>query len=446
MRRPEDDPYEILGLEQGATWEEIKEAYRRELRKYHPDHNPGDQASGWITKRIIEAYEYLHGTHGHAGERMPPERDPSEENDRGHRDRQAGEQQERVRTQLAQDDTRAMRGVTSERRTPWGLLVPALGGLILVTLLASEGTRDRPDEAIPDSTLSDWRARLRADLDAGVFESTPQTITEERTEAAATQPPNTNTVDAVSSTANRVFTPTNTTPPRPLASSEFFSRGSHEDDVLRIQGTPTEIHRYAALGYEDWYYGLNEVTISTATRRVTEWTNSNGALKVRLPPGANVTGSEFFSRGSHEDDVLRIQGTPTEIHRYAALGYEDWYYGLNEVTISTATRRVTQWSNSSGTLKVRLPPGANVTGSEFFSRDSHEDDVLRIQGTPTEIRRYAALGYELWYYGLNEVTISTATRRVTGWSNSSGTLKVRMSPGGNKDSSNEASATLGRSS
>lgn len=295
MRRPEDDPYEILGLEPGATWEEIKEAYRRELRKYHPDHNPGDQASGWITKRIIEAYEYLHGTHGHAGERMPPERDPSEENDRGHRDRQAGEQQERVRTQLAQDDTRAMRGVTSERRTPWGLLVTALGGLILVALLASEGTHDRPDEAIPDSTLSDWRARLRADLDAGVFESTPQTIAEERTAAAAAQPPNTNTVDAVSSTANRVSTPTNTTPPRPLASSEFFSRGSHEDDVLRIQGTPTKIQGYSVLGHEDWYYGRNTVTISTTTRRVTEWSNSNGTLKVRMSPGGNKDNSDEAS-------------------------------------------------------------------------------------------------------------------------------------------------------
>ena len=296
MRRPEDDPYEILGLEPGATWEEIKEAYRRELRKYHPDHNPGDQASGWITKRIIEAYEYLHGTHGHAGERMPPERDPSEENDRGHRDGQAGEQQERVRTQLAQDDTRAMRGVTSEQRTPWGLLVTALGGLILVALLvASEGNHDRPGEAIPDSTLSDWRARLRADLDAGVFESTPQTVADERNEAAKAQPPHTNTVDAVSSAANRVSKPTDTARPRPLASSEVFSRGSHEDDVLRIQGTPTEIQRYAALGYEHWYYGLAKVTISKATRRVTEWSNSSGKLKVRMVPGGNKDNSDEAS-------------------------------------------------------------------------------------------------------------------------------------------------------
>ena len=406
MRRPEDDPYEILGVERGATWEEIKEAYRRQQQKYHPDLNPGDKASGWITRRVIEAYEHLraiHGTHGHPEERMPPERDPSGENDRGHRDRQAGEQQEqearketdsvasqqeiwekifreerkrsvelqamlrrereeallRARTQLAQDDTRATRGVTSERRTPWGLLVTALGGLILVALLASEGTNDRPDEAIPDSTLSDWRARLRADLDADVFESTPQTITEERTEAAAPQPPNTNTVDAVSSTANRVSTPTNTTPPRPLASSDFFSRGSHEDDVARIQGTPTEIRTYSYREEEVWRYGLSSVTFSTRTRRVIEWSNPTGALRVRMMPGEHGTEADFFSQGSHQDDVARIQGTPTEIRTYSYRGEEVWRYGLSSVTFSTRTRRVIEWSNPTGMLRVRIRPNSD---------------------------------------------------------------------------------------
>ena len=283
--------------------------------------------------------------------------------------------------------------------------------------------------------------RLRALLDSGTSESASQSVRNKGLETAPAQPPKANTARPV---GNPALPPAATT--RPLTEVEFFTRGSHEEDLLRIQGTPTKIQAYSAFGYEDWYYGLNKVTISTATRRVTEWSNSNGQLKVRLTPGANVTGSEFFSRGSHEDDVLRIQGTPTKIQRYSAFGYEDWYYGLNKVTISTATRRVTEWSSSNGQLKVRLTPGANVTGSEFFSRGSHEDDVLRIQGTPTKIQRYSAFGYEDWYYGLNKVTISTATRRVTEWSNSNGQLKVRMIPGANRDDSNEESGMSGGSS
>ena len=33
------DPYEVLGLKRGASEEEVKKAYRRLSRKYHPDAN-----------------------------------------------------------------------------------------------------------------------------------------------------------------------------------------------------------------------------------------------------------------------------------------------------------------------------------------------------------------------------------------------------------------------
>ena len=48
--------------------------------------------------------------------------------------------------------------------------------------------------------------------------------------------------------------------------------------------------------------------------------------------------------------MLRIQGTPTGIDRYPALGHETWKYGCGTVTISTGSRRVTEWSNPVGNL------------------------------------------------------------------------------------------------
>ena len=217
-------------------------------------------------------------------------------------------------------------------------------------------------------------------------------------------------------------------------STAYFTLGSHEDDVLRIQGTPTSIDRYPASGHETWRYGRSTVTISTRSRQVTEWANRGGNLKVRLPPGTNVTSAEYFTRGSHEDDVLRIQGTPTSIDRYPASGHETWRYGRSTVTISTRSRQVTEWANRGGNLKVRLPPGANATSAEHFTRGSHEDDVLRIQGTPTSIDRYPASGHETWRYGRSTVTISTRSRQVTEWANRGGNLKVRLPPGANATS------------
>jgi len=53
------DFYVILGLEHGATESDIKRAYRRLARRYHPDINPGDRMAELRFRQILEAYETL---------------------------------------------------------------------------------------------------------------------------------------------------------------------------------------------------------------------------------------------------------------------------------------------------------------------------------------------------------------------------------------------------
>ena len=54
-----DDPYKVLGVDRNASDEEIKKAYRRLAKQYHPDANPGDQEAARKMQQINAAYEQI---------------------------------------------------------------------------------------------------------------------------------------------------------------------------------------------------------------------------------------------------------------------------------------------------------------------------------------------------------------------------------------------------
>ena len=69
------DYYEVLGVDKGASAEDIKKAYRKMAIKYHPDKNPGDKEAEEKFKEAAEAYSVLsdadkkarYDQFGHAG-------------------------------------------------------------------------------------------------------------------------------------------------------------------------------------------------------------------------------------------------------------------------------------------------------------------------------------------------------------------------------------------
>ena len=59
MAENKRDYYEVLGVSKGASEDEIKKAYKRLARKYHPDMNPGDKEAEEKFKEVNEANEVL---------------------------------------------------------------------------------------------------------------------------------------------------------------------------------------------------------------------------------------------------------------------------------------------------------------------------------------------------------------------------------------------------
>src|SRR6187399_2732656 len=53
------DYYEVLGLARGASEDEVRKAYRKLARKYHPDLNPGDKVAEERFHSLQEAYDIL---------------------------------------------------------------------------------------------------------------------------------------------------------------------------------------------------------------------------------------------------------------------------------------------------------------------------------------------------------------------------------------------------
>ena len=75
MAEQKRDYYEVLGLSKGASDDEIKKAYRKLAKQYHPDMNPGDKTAEAKFKEVNEAYSVLsdkdkrakYDQFGHAG-------------------------------------------------------------------------------------------------------------------------------------------------------------------------------------------------------------------------------------------------------------------------------------------------------------------------------------------------------------------------------------------
>ena len=67
-----ENPYQVLGVSPNASDEEIKQAYRRLAKQYHPDRNPGDPVAAKKMQEVNAAYEQIKNPDKTAGSQYDP--------------------------------------------------------------------------------------------------------------------------------------------------------------------------------------------------------------------------------------------------------------------------------------------------------------------------------------------------------------------------------------
>lgn len=237
----------------------------------------------------------------------------------------------------------------------------------------------------------------------------------------------------------------------------YVTLGSSKAKVLALLGEPRRTSTFSVgsefLDSESWYYtaGLQPdvIEFNARTGTVIGWDNYSGRLPARLQAGTRVTADTAFTLGSHQDDVLRIQGPPRRVHTFD-VGIELlksvrlYYPGTDllwedTVEIDWQAQLVKGWTNSSGRLRAALDPSASRSSSNDarFSVGSSLSDILKIQGEPYRVVLFEVgieTVAEIWLYyktanALEEarVRVSKSNSSVVGYDNFGGVLKVTAS-------------------
>ena len=124
----------------------------------------------------------------------------------------------------------------------------------------------------------------------------------------------------------------------PTPSRDFFTVGSTKDEVLVVQGTPSQ--------FNDSSFTYGNSTVEFRNGKVASWYDGYPKLKVKLLPVSKVEAADFFTVGSTKDEVLVVQGTPSQ--------FNDSSFTYGNSTVNFRNGKVASWYDGYPKLKARL--------------------------------------------------------------------------------------------
>ncbi len=381
--------FRTLGIESSASRQAVKSAYRELVKRWHPDHFQGkpfveQQRAEEILKEITAAYRRISGSWKGVTEegksrrekssRPAPDSSPPKP---GAAEAQPPPNQETPRfdgagTEFTNHIGGRLKKIFS-RESRWYSRPSTL--IILLILFFSTIAYNYVQEFLhqPPSPTP-WQ-----DYSVPSTGIPPPLVTSPH----GTQEPREGKKPSNLSTGGMLYNHGGqTNSPYPA----YFSLGSTQAEVRRIQGPPAQIRGQV------WVYGMSSVSFRDG--RVAHYDNFGGFLKVRLFPSASPQEEphDFFTLGSTADEVALVQGTPTRVEEHR------WYYASSEVRFKE--ERVVSYDNFFGNLKIRITPSPSFDRTnigDYYTIGSTKDEVLALEGTPSSIQG------NVWFYQFSNI-------------------------------------------
>jgi curved DNA-binding protein CbpA len=390
--------YKILGVHDFASAGEIKMAYRKLSKKFHPDVNDGDKFFEELFKEIQNAYGILSNKNKKEIYDKELKKTLSNSNNFNfEKNKNKSENQDKEETKNTNTKTTASNQTSTKPQSEssilnfWSLSVFIIASIIIIII---------------SNKIQEYSDIEHFNKDIEYFNNNQPTYKTQDLSSYDNQSPiNDNEVNQAH-----------------FYSNTYFSIGSTKDEVLQVQGNPTEIDKYESIGEEVWSYEFSTVTFKNG--KVNEYANTSENLKAKIiASNHSKNNANYFSIGSTKDEVLQVQGNPTEIDKYESMGEEVWSYGFSTVTFKNG--KVNEYANTSENLKAKMIASKhNKNNVNYFSIGSTKNEVLQVQGNPTEINKYESMGEEVWSYGFSTVTFKNG--KVNEYANTSGNLKVHL--------------------
>jgi curved DNA-binding protein CbpA len=377
--RASESDYGLLGLNGKASRKEVKSAYRRMAKEWHPDRfHQRSARDRELAEEKFKAFTaaYRRIAAGWLDDERPQDHQPGDDH------RTPGSRWSARAQSYTQPKSRWQKAGSSTLMRPrsflaTGLLLAALASLFAIRAHFSAVDWKSPSK--PALTLPEGAPSGGFREPEPRPEQTPGALPEPEEahqEKDPPEPPRTQTLKPGQKSRHA----------SDEHSTDFISIGSTQQDVLRIQGSPEVVRG------QTWVYGVSELSFKEG--RVVRYNNFDGSLRVRVLPSRAMPSPPpaFYTIGSSMDEVLAVQGTPTRMEG------SRWLYGFSELRFKDG--KLMEYDNFFGDLKIQLSPDKVGTGTQaerFFTVGSTTDEVLLAQGTPTSIKG------NLWYYQMSSV-------------------------------------------